>query len=167
MTLSNNLNQPRLARGLGVEPAVVRFPFQIPIVGALRYNPDANAREIIAEIRQRNIENDQAYRNQHIDEPENIPPEMTIYQYEQIAPFYEGLQRQMAYDGRMFAREWYDSYRMFNIEYGYFANNVGVPLPRDIPENMTLEDYDVYRRNMNNQHWLFFTSTFNCIKLIL
>jgi hypothetical protein len=51
------------------------------------------------------------------------------------------LKKAMAYDGSMDAREYYTRLRAFNIANRYLEDNNNLPLPEDVPENVTLMDY--------------------------
>lgn len=100
---------------------------------AFEYNPNANAYDLIKHLSQ-NVWGD-------FPDLDEIPRNMTIYQYEQIAPHKEyGLRRQMGIDMNMEARRFYDRLRMFNLNNGYFDLNKNLPLPQNIRPGVILGD---------------------------
>lgn len=53
------------------------------------------------------------------------------------------LKKVMAYDGEMDAREYYERLRAFNIANGYSEDNNNLPLPEDVPANLTIMEYQL------------------------
>ena len=56
------------------------------------------------------------------------------------------LERQMAYNPDMDARAYFARLREFNIFYGYQHRNNNLPEPDDVPENITIEQYDAQQQ---------------------
>jgi hypothetical protein len=56
------------------------------------------------------------------------------------------LERQMAYNPEMEARLYIARLRDFNILYGYQYRNNNLPLPENVPENITIEQYDAQQQ---------------------
>jgi len=70
--------------------------------------------------------------NEYYDEDQEVQP--------------QPIQRQMAYVGSMEARLYITNLRNFNERYGYSEKNNNIPLPEDVPNNITIEQYYAQRQ---------------------
>jgi hypothetical protein len=52
----------------------------------------------------------------------------------------------MAYVGSMEARLYITNLRSFNNFYGYHEKNNNIPLPENVPDNITIDEYYAQRR---------------------
>jgi hypothetical protein len=51
------------------------------------------------------------------------------------------IERQMEYVPSMNAREYIECLRSFNVFYGYSKRNINIPLPENVPDNITIQEY--------------------------
>ncbi len=59
-------------------------------------------------------------------------------------PFNVGMpiKRAMGYNPYLTAREHFERLRAFNHFYGYFEDNNNLPLPEDVPADITIAEYE-------------------------